>query len=340
LRQVFGTTVIIALLAASYADADPVITSTEGSWVNGSTVTIRGSNFGVKQHAPPLLWDTVDNISAYDGVADGEVIPAGSGYPWSGNGSPWADPIVRHDQNGRSWYRAYVQGYFSHGNLGSNQIYVNWWVYPSADISTESNKLIRIWSDGSGEVPNRLSWTGMHLTAYKLDNGNPVSLVSWPSWGGHVGDWNHQEIYVDSRRALQGEGRIRCWTNGRLIHNHDDMYATEPLQYMHRFGLDVAYSSHFQGEYFDFGYVYLDTTQAHVIVANNANLGQATHTEVQIPQSWSRTSIVVSANQGWLNAGTEVFFFVFDGEGRHNSVGFPAEGVEVPGQPGQPQRLD
>lgn len=339
MRYFVAGTLFFAILGTTSLLAQPNITSTDGAWLDGNTVTLRGNNFGTKGHAPPVLWDTVDNQAMYTGVGHGDPIPTGSGYPWDSNGSTWAGPVTRYDSGGESWYRAVKQGYFSTRDFGSDRIYINWWFRPSDSLAGDSNKLIRIWATGAGNPPDRFSWTTMHMTAYQWDSGNYVSLVSWPSWSGNTGQWNHLETYLDCRRSSQGEGKIRCWTNGRLLHDHDNMYTTSPLNYIHRFGMDVAYASDHEGHTWDFGWVYLDTTYAHVIIANAASLSPSTHTEVQIPISWSPDTIIVDANQGSFPAGADVWYYVFDREGRVNSVGFPVEGVEVPGQPGQPERV-
>jgi len=69
--------------------------------------------------------------------------------------------------------------------------------------------------------------------------------------------------------------------------------------------------------------IYVDSTFARVILANNSNYDQATIMEPQIPTAWSSKSITVVTNLGKHNDGDTGYLFVFDGNNNHNNVGYP-----------------
>jgi hypothetical protein len=75
-----------------------------------------------------------------------------------------------------------------------------------------------------------------------------------------------------------------------------------------------------------------------VILANNANLSQATITETQLPTAWSGNSVSVSVNLGKFSNGQTAYVFVFDSSGAANSTGFPVSvgGTAVPAKEPKP----
>lgn len=69
--------------------------------------------------------------------------------------------------------------------------------------------------------------------------------------------------------------------------------------------------------------VYLDYSLARVVLANNANLNNATIREPQISSAWSTSSISFSVNLGKFTAGQTAYLFVFDPSGVPNTTGYP-----------------
>ena len=52
---------ICFLMLATFANAQPNITSTSGTYAHNSTVTISGNNFGSKLTGPPVCWDNCES---------------------------------------------------------------------------------------------------------------------------------------------------------------------------------------------------------------------------------------------------------------------------------------
>ena len=72
-----------------------------------------------------------------------------------------------------------------------------------------------------------------------------------------------------------------------------------------------------------FADVYLDYSRARVVLGNAPTLSASTIREVQVPTSWSGSSISISANLGRFTAGQTAYVFVVDANGTPNGQGFP-----------------
>ena len=72
-----------------------------------------------------------------------------------------------------------------------------------------------------------------------------------------------------------------------------------------------------------FADVYLDYSRARVILGNAPTLDASTVREVQVPTSWSDSSISVTANLGKFADGRTAYLYVVDANGVVNAVGTP-----------------
>jgi hypothetical protein len=69
--------------------------------------------------------------------------------------------------------------------------------------------------------------------------------------------------------------------------------------------------------------VYVDSTPARVVLANNSNLANATVIEPQIPSRWTSSSIDITVNAGTFGADQSAYLFVIDSTGSRSASGFP-----------------
>jgi hypothetical protein len=358
MKRLFVLLTAVAGFFAGQAPAAPQLYTVVGDWQSDASVTLKGDGFGSKNPAPPILWDTLDNLSPYAsrGLGHGDVIPTRdtgcSDCPWLEQSS-WGEDIVYWDQDhrvpGRPYYRVQRKGHFRSGDFGGGQpdvLYVNWWFRTDADLSLGgSNKFIRVWTDCSVHENGASSWTQMHLTRYVDDDhdgqDDSDSHVHWGSWGGQPNKWHHMQYIVDgSADVAYGYGRIIAMVDHRTVHNVSYM-ATSPMNCVMVLGFDPSVSSTYANYIFDFGDIYIDNTQARVVVGNASTYGAVTHEEIQIPQAWSDSEVTVTVNRGSFSGEPELWLYVFDANGQYNAQGFPVGGVEdlgTPGEPGQPHR--
>jgi hypothetical protein len=66
--------------------------------------------------------------------------------------------------------------------------------------------------------------------------------------------------------------------------------------------------------------IYMDTTPAHVFISSRNDVAwpdnaNATHTEIQVPITWSATGITFTLNQGTFGSSDTVYLYVVDGSG-------------------------
>jgi hypothetical protein len=170
------------------------------------------------------------------------------------------------------------------------------------------------------------------------DDAQPTSnkTFPWPNdsngndwyWGSGPNPrngWIKKE--VQTKITNDTSGYIKAWENGVLTVNYGgptDKYPNPGG--LRSFGVggycgcyNIANGTHWRY----FADVYLDYSPARVVLANNPDLSQATTIEVQIPKTWSSTSVSASVNLGKFTAGQTAYLFVFDPTGARNATGFP-----------------
>lgn len=341
---------------ASRAGAQPVVSSVEGDFRTSATLTIRGSGFGAKAVPAPLLWDRLTNQPAYlnRGVSHDQIVPTRADgcadCPWGAQIPPNWGNLIRYwttdprTANGAT-YHGTTKGYLRGYDLGVDSpkvLYVNWWFRASASVSTGSNKLIRVWTDGSGI--QRISWTTMHMTWEPDLNHDGILDASapshWANWGGTTGQWNNLEVVVDGRQGLStGYGSVETRTNHNVIHDVLN-WGTQPYNYIDVFGLDAGDPTYTAGVNFDFCDVYVDTTLARVLVSDSPTLAGGSHAEIQIPFAWSNDVVQVNVNRGTFPADSNLYVHVFSPAGQKSNYLALAPGADPgpPAAPGKPVR--
>ena len=360
-RAILCYTCWLVLSSPSLVEAQPQVASVDGSFGEGVVVTIHGSDFGTKPVAEPLLWDTVTNQPAYDGLANGAEAPVYADgdcpdCPWRARGPFAADDPPKIYRSGdedrvpdRGHYYLNTKGFFrSFGFMDDDPdaFYVNWWVRSTiaqSAWSQSSSKILRACASEqtsySDVADTRMSLWGSALLI--VTGANPLTSENvWNSLSLQPNEWHNMEAVFDNRQVDGWEsrgGRVTVKRDGYAV--HDTTFGGQHgVAELYVIGFDPSVTAPYESDVFEFGEVYIDTTQARVVVANASDLMAATHTEVQIPVSWTESLITVTANAGTFSAGEQLYFFVYDRAGRRNQMGFPVEGLELsgPGIPGTP----
>jgi hypothetical protein len=349
------STVVVLLFASVVTNAQtPVITNVSGSFDAGTVITITGNGFGEKVPAAPVLWDRVSNQLAYQrlGISNNQIVPVRADgcadCPWEAQTPPSLGNLMRYWTTdprtaGGATYHSTVKGYFRGYDMGLDSpkvLYVNWWFRASsASIINTATKLIRVWTDGTGDY--RSSWCATHMTYEQdfdhdglrdEDEGIPAP-ADWGNWGGITGQWNNLEEIVDGRNNLStGYGIIQTRTNHNLIHNLSN-WGPHPYNYIDVFGLDPADASYTADVSFDFTDVYIDTSLARVLISNTPTLVGGTHAEIQIPTTWSNEVVQVTVNRGSFPAGSTLYAHVFSPAGVKSNFIMLSPGADL-GPPG------
>ncbi len=335
-RSRFQNSSVAVLLAilfvgmVSLANAAPAINAVSGTAVRGGTVSLTGSGFGTKSIAAPQKWDSVDNQPAYSGLSNGATIPTGASYPWDTvDGRAYAVYCsTSTEQRGQSTaaYKINGQPKFGLGNktfTTGNGFYLAFWWKTTHGTSwsangISANKLFRI--NVNNDHYEELALVLDHAYVY---NGytssapsfwvNAYSYLTANSW--HfievvIDNTNKRfQIFVDSSQVIPTSGTWQSYS-GSSLGNFNSIGVL---------GYDSAGWDNITAWMDD---IYVDNTQARVVLGNASTLSASTHREIQIPSAWSSSSINVTFNQGSFQSGQTAYLFVVDSSG-NASAGFP-----------------
>lgn len=309
--------VVLLLLMPTLALAAPSISGTSGTTTHGSTITISGTGFGSKGGTnanKPLIW--ADFESSINPTSLGHITA------WDSNAN-----LVR------------TTGGTQYGLSGSNIVGTR-----SAGVLSFSLQLVhtfdsklyatgkRRYSDFSGS-PN--------YKFFRFNNDVPASFVASTSSGGIVldesfttqvdrfqgtdpvaGVWRMEEFEwrkaTTSCSAGSANGYWRMVVNASVNQElNGTLCSTTTANYGADGGLRVFDNFDTDGDlpngtqiFMDD--IYIDDTWAHVIIGNASTLAASTVREVQIPSSWSDTSIVVTVNRGSFGESAGAWLFVVD----------------------------
>lgn len=351
-----GVICLLVFLTGSAAAA-PAIQSASGAFSHKSAVTITGSGFGTKDIAAPIVWDDASGnniLDKWDGAWPNNNATYNTTYR-----SPMRGIALPHNNITR--YIAGAHGQGSGANGGYNVIffkyrtissypaytYASW--YERADdawvFGGDNNYKTFAFSNGQGPYNLPINW----YLAFNTPNPNSTKdsasyILGDDSWGlqyeslmltdtnGHSHWWDSainpmsgvwKKVELEIKYTNKNDGYIKLRENGVLRINYagsTDKYPgnsrTEGIG-----GYARMYNQPNNWRYW--ADVYLDYSLARVVLANNANLNNATIREPQISSAWSTSSISFSVNLGKFTAGQTAYLFVFDPSGVPNTTGYP-----------------
>jgi hypothetical protein len=307
---------------------------------HGQSVTISGSGFG-SQGGSVLVWDdfeaqtldqTVNGCSPIIG-SDWGIFHGGT----SNLGVRWDDEHVHAGSVACHVDWGYDGGNTQRGivsNFGNqSQLYVSYWRYMEGDYTT------------SNPTCNHKQFY-IFGTVNNMPQGMPLMPAGTSSWGFYINvsemqpDWNGtNNINNQGWTWSNTEDTYQRWEfwcklndpytayNGVLTYWKDGVVGCHREDYRHRV-VDGVYHQIMIGnmaqEFTDtakawFDDICLASTQARVELGNNSNWNNCTHREIQIPSSWSSSSITVDFNQGSFPGSTQVYLFVVDADGNASS---------------------
>lgn len=367
--------ILIVAVAASIAwgavdaSARPIVGSVTGNPVNGSVVTIIGSNFGVKNPAPPIKYDD------FQGGTPGAVLSPGqpawvlessfsASLPRYSDGNA---PTPLYDYSYAPRYPGDIAAVQSFGprqggyqsqckielrNLNIGKLNIIGWARhhrtpANATVGARNVKVFQNNTPDWGTV-----YTG--FTAFPIngqDNGILITdgcnlqRTNWNAGIGPQSTWQRWEFFEDrGSTAEQRDERIWLIRDGVVASQltnswtlrQDDCYTT--VAYM----MSYCDQDNNNGAWLDWYWsdLYIDNTLARVEIGNAPIWENCTHREVQIPQTWTGGSNITAVfKQGSFSPQENVYLFVIDPNGEANNPGFSlVVGGEIqdPGPPGAP----
>jgi len=330
-----GNTEITATYTDIQAGTPSISSVSDGTPSHKQSITISGSNFG-SQGGSILIWDDFEDQTVGNAIQGSDSI-IGNGwscqYNYSGLGARF-DNTHTHAGN--------VAAHIDWGYAPSNTIrafglafpptstlYATYWRYMEGDYTTSDPKCNHKQFYFFGNVDN-------------FPQGMALMPAGTGSWGFYVNnstsqpDWNGtNNINTQGWNWSNTDDTYQRWeyycklndpytaSNGVLTYWKDGVVGRHRTDYRHRF-VDGQYTEwrlgHMAQGFVDtakawFDDVYLATTQARVEIGNASTWSGCTHREIQIPTSWSSTSITIDFNQGNFADSTTVYLYVVDTAG-------------------------
>jgi hypothetical protein len=347
---------------SNYANATPNISGLSGDVTDEKPVVLSGSGFGQNDLDVEWLGGPSGNIEAGQAgqvfsKSGWSVDQTSSSFQSSEYSSAKAysgsKSIKSFTTDQGQWGRGY---YFDTGGP-QDKIYASWWVYLDFESGASGCqwKIYRIspgasYSDKNGEIMSSAWYNadGSHSQSYIVYFCDAMNYEQcYPSsnaslrWLGQddvpsKGFWQRMEVYVDgSSQANVRDGSIYYAIHkqtaipnvvkndqGTVITrvNENDKYRY--LMFQNYYGNCGEGDRTKVKMYIDD--IYIQTgTKARIEIGNASTWNSSTHREIQIPSTWSNSSITFSVNQGTFQEGQTAYLYVVDENGIVNENGYP-----------------
>jgi len=337
-RPTTATIFIFLSFFVAPLNAAPRITTVSApqGFVNGASITISGQDFGVKSPAQPYLWAPFDGSlqpsslglvtswTANEGMvyAQNEGVIGGAAKGSGGSG-PWT---LRVDSNGFAW------------NDPNQKLYLYKHVKRTFDVSNINWKTFRIWSTDF-TYPNM--YISVHNGAVYVEGLNSGGYLyggdssKKAEWIGPINQWFTEEYLLKSNSSnTDADATFDVYVAGKRVGwlpYTDYSTRTLTLRTSDSQRMTFNFPVHFvianatlpAGSSVWADNVYVDTTWARVMIGNAPTWTASTSKEIQIPTSWSTTSVSVVLNRGALPELRYGFLYVVDADGNVNANGYP-----------------
>lgn len=275
------------------------------------TVLVRGSGFGTKIPAAPVIWADFENI---------DLRPT-----FLGQKAVWDDVqnLTLSSDNNRAGSLLCAQGTWATGkNSFSFRVDKRFWtrIYHYQKryytfSATGNQKFWRLWPTTG---PNNFiaAYLNGGAVAYnEIDTSNPDrfqgNVYQSGRWLTEEFHWEHGGLWEYSRDGVVVQ-RMENVNNGP---NTLEQLRTD--NFTDSTHLPPAGASVYMDD------IYIDDTLARVVLADKPTMAQSTLREIQIPLSWAEESIVIKPRaDAWQN-GQTAYLYVFDPDGSVNLPGFP-----------------
>ena len=334
-------TVAALMIAASAVGAPDVTLVNPTSVEHGATIVITGTGFGIKSPALPVFYTDFEHgangVIIGDGATDPSVIGAYHCEEEDGGWATYSNARVRTNSSmsGRS---NYFDGGNSewHSTIGTyisgttDEVYFEGRVSydPVEPNESAQVKLVRVWPGAT--YPNfTLGWRCPGSDGFKWETGcsstNGITAPVKPSGSA----WSHFQSYIKQGSNGAPNGITKVWKDGVLQYSSTSEITQESCAdnqlYEVNFGEFVTRSpgtdpvqcppASSGATYIYWDNLYVDKTRARVEISSSPTYGVSSLREIQIPTSWSSTSIAITANTGAFQEGASAYLFVTDSDG-------------------------
>lgn len=321
----------------------PTVSGVTGNLNHGSSATISGSGFGNKSNAAPVKWDNFESGTLGAALStNGWIHYSSSTSPLFSNTRAYAGNQSAHTDMPMAPDNFNTAGLI---NLNALQLYLScqfrWERIAGNYADGPFIKLLRANAhpDFYHSRPRFYSTQRLRIPEHESGYSPDQTISPEPNdvqiTGTHSlveGQWNRLEVYYKfSDPAGAANGALQTWVNLGQNANYtsvvtrgtDSVSSTRVIDnFLLPFMADRLQNVHLRLYVDD---VYVDTTQARVEIGNASTWDACTQREIQIPSAWSTTSITVTINRGIFSPGSQVYLYVIDADGNHNSEGYPLQ---------------
>ena len=324
---VLGLFFVFSLYLTSSALAAPAVSAVQGTVSKGNQVTVVGSAFGAhasySQDGKKLNW-AWHNFEGASLSGDG-FAPA----PASGGSIQW-QLATTGGRPGSSYWAKRVDTLGGNDNMGGMKkgeggvsypgiAFVSFWF--KIPRTATSGKFARFAGNGTpANDPDFMVDTGG--TDFNIRAGN-YSTVQWGSANSFADStWQRFDLLIDAagnseKSWIVGQnGNNPQWTLNWTIAGLDSYFGAN-------IGAGKDSGGTTDSNYYGFDDIFIDFTQARVELCNSSSWSGRSQCEIQIPVTWTSSSIGIQVNQGAFPAGGTAYLYVVDQSGAVNSTGFP-----------------
>ncbi len=334
---------IISLLMILFCNtvvwATPSITLVSGTMTNGSSVVISGSNFGTKSPASPVSFLTFESGTPGDDVSESgwTLSHSDDGGGQNVSDNPKYSTAVLRTNSIKSVVHDMVNGYNSSlvydwvTPPNPQKFYVNYWRYDAITGLRNNFKPLRWYGNMGGSHDDPQAF----FTTYSTISGQMVIFTEahaylWEPYLSiipSINTWYNHEEYLNCGTQGNTDSEYYVWVDGSEIGTHMPTGTGICLT-----GTARVYSV-FIGHYFDRSLggtlvaytdnVYLDITQARVMIGDASTWATCTHREIQYPTAWASGEATITVNRGSFSASDTAYLYVVDSTGTVNTDGYP-----------------
>ena len=336
--------IFVILLLPMTVIAAPSISGISGTFTDGETITISGTGFGTKSTVMPII-TTYDHSTtglnwSTTGVDDGAWTVQSDAYiSSSANRTSVAPYIVVCPTGEAAPYE--ILRWDGSGGEGSF-FYVSFWYYiTESDICvTTVSHNYKAWrwytlANGNTDIHGQY-YTGGSCVDCGANECGKVYRMSIDYGYGDAGDWtdgyssvpsqqwNHFEFLLYHGSGDEStDGYIYSVLNGDLHVHWTGFGLGTPSSNIFQVGIPSG--DNYAGGSIYVSEVYIDNTESHVFISDNDSItnwkgeASARHTEIQVPSSWSASSVEVTLNRGSFGSSDTVYVYVVDSDGAISS---------------------
>ncbi len=292
----------------------------------GESIVIKGTAFGTRTAATPVIWEDFESGTVGTSLATGG---------WSVGTSANLPPIYSSElaySGGIAGMSDFPAGSVAQSTccayksgLSLDEVYVSYHVFirRNSGVQTRNLKLLRV---HSGAIDFLHGDPNIGMT--NQNSGGQIYASGETNWSGYVGEgtWHRVELYAKLSSVDQCDGAWEGWIDQRPIAYQDRSMLAKSSYSTNRFRFVALpiYCAHDEGGDYDVFYddVYVDSSRARVELGDTPDWYQCTKREIQRVTDWHTSSVAFTVRPGQFREADLVYVFVVDASG-NASEGVP-----------------